>query len=90
MDYLMMLYTQSNDSHTETTICYQVIKVREARQWQTRLATPVRQQEYDWTWGTDYAGSCFRKAAGDDEYKEVRSARVMCEPAPICRSCGER
>lgn len=49
---------------------FEVIKVREARQWQTRLATPVRQQEYDWTWGTDYAGSCCQKGAGDENLED--------------------
>lgn len=84
----MTLHTQNDNSHAQTTIWYQVIKVREARQWQTRLATPVRQQEYDWTWGTDYAGSCCQKGAGDENL-EVRSAPVVCKPAPIHRSCGE-
>lgn len=31
-----------------------------------RPGTPIRQQEYDWTWGTDYSGSCLLQGAGVD------------------------
>lgn len=49
---------------------HQVIKVREAKGWQTRPGTPIRQQEYDWTWGTDYAGSCHLQGV-EIEHSEV-------------------
>ena len=51
---------------------HQVIKVREAKEWQMRPGTPIRQQEYDWTWGTDYAGSCRLQGVGVN-HSEVRS-----------------
>lgn len=35
-----------------------------------RPGTSIRQQEYDWTWGTDYAGSCLQGAGVD--HSEVR------------------
>lgn len=49
---------------------HQVIKVREAKGWQTRPGTPIKQQEYDWTWGTDYSGSCRLQDVGIG-HKEV-------------------
>lgn len=35
-----------------------------------RPGTPIRQQEYDWTWGTDYAGACRLQGVGVD-YNDV-------------------
>ncbi|CAM9474528.1 unnamed protein product [Ectocarpus sp. 4 AP-2014] len=79
---------------------FEVIKVREAQKWQTRTGTPIRKQEYDWTWGTDYAGSCRRQDVGV-EYSEngdilqplTRTGKdtetpvewVACEPGGIDR-----
>lgn len=54
---------------------YQVIKVQEAKEWQTRPGTPIRQQEYDWTWGTDYAGSCYWTFVADG-WSRVRMVRL--------------
>ncbi|CAM9796954.1 unnamed protein product [Pylaiella littoralis] len=79
---------------------FEVIKVREAKEWQTRPGTPVRQQEYDWTWGTDYAGSCYFRGVGVEHREtgnileplteigkdaEIGVGWVECEPGGIDR-----
>lgn len=63
-------------------ILFKVIKVREAEEWRPRSDMLIRQQEYDWTWGTDYAGSCRRKAADDDD-EEVSFDLSFAISAPL-------
>lgn len=58
-------FVRAAASKLTVMIMYQVIKVQEAREWQSRPGTPIKQQEYDWTWGTDYAGSCRWMSAAD-------------------------
>ncbi|CAM9494466.1 unnamed protein product, partial [Hapterophycus canaliculatus] len=70
-----------------------VIKVREAKEWQSRPGAPIKQQEYDWTWGTDYGGTCRLKGGGDilPPLKRIVEAAqpavqwVRCEPGGIDR-----
>lgn len=57
----------------------QVIKVREAKKWRTRPGTPIRQQEYDWTWGTDYAGACYLQDVGVDQIKVMPKKRRVAD-----------
>eukprot|EP00903_Cladosiphon_okamuranus_P019903 g18293.t2 len=75
-------------------------EVREAKEWQARPGTPIRQQEYDWTWGTDYPGSCRLQGVGVDHSEDGNILRplttivkdallpiewVACEPGGIDR-----